>query len=88
MGYSMERVLGHNFSSEHMPSPLDLAQSHISSQQQHCSRHRRRGVIHGKEIMTLVRCCICAARHNMHIMITHIASVGNVIADASSGFQM
>ena len=30
----------------------------------------------------------CAARHNIHIMITHIAGINNNIADAISRFQM
>ena len=39
--------------------------------------------------MTLVRLLyFCAAQHNMHIMITHISGINNVIADAISRFQM
>ena len=39
--------------------------------------------------MTLIRLLyFCAARFNMHVMITHIAGVDNVIADAISRFQM
>ena len=39
--------------------------------------------------MTLVRLLyFCAACYNMHIMITHIAGIHNVIADAISRFQM
>ena len=30
----------------------------------------------------------CAGRHNMHIMITHIAGINNNIADPISRFQM
>ena len=47
----------------------------------------RRGSICCKEIMTLIRLLyFCAARFNMHVMITHIAGVDNVIADAISRF--
>ena len=39
--------------------------------------------------MTLVRLLyFCAARYNIHIMITHIAGINNNIADAISRFQM
>ena len=39
--------------------------------------------------MTLVRTLyFCAARYNMHIMITHITGTNNCIADAISRFQM
>ena len=41
------------------------------------------------ELMTLVRTLyFCAARYNMHIMITHIIGTNNCIADAISRFQM
>ena len=41
------------------------------------------------ELMTLVRTLyFCAARYNMHIMITHIIGTKNCIADAISHFQM
>ena len=44
---------------------------------------------HCKEIMALIRLLyVCAARHNIHIMITHIAGINNNIADAISRFQM
>ena len=49
----------------------------------------RRGSTRCKEIMALIRLLyFCAARYNIHIMITHIAGVDNVIADAISRFQM
>ena len=49
----------------------------------------RKGSTHCKEIMTLIRLLyFCAARYNMHIMITHIAGLDNVIADSISRFQM
>ena len=39
--------------------------------------------------MTLVQTLyFCAARYNMHIMITHITGTNNCIADAISRFQM
>ena len=39
--------------------------------------------------MALVRLLyFCAARRNIHIMITHIAGINNNIADAISRFQM
>ena len=39
--------------------------------------------------MTLARLLYyCAACYNMHIMITHIAGMHNLIADAISRFQM
>ena len=39
--------------------------------------------------MTLVHLLyFCAACYNMHIMITHIAGIHNIIADAISRFQM
>ena len=39
--------------------------------------------------MTLVRMLyFCAARYNMHVMITHITGTNNCIADAISRFQM
>ena len=39
--------------------------------------------------MALVRLLyFCAARYNIHIMITHIAGINNNIADAISRFQM
>ena len=39
--------------------------------------------------MTLVRMLyFCAARYNMHVMITHITGTNNCIADAISHFQM
>ena len=39
--------------------------------------------------MTLVRLLyFCAARYNMHVMITHIMGTNNNIADAISRFQM
>ena len=41
------------------------------------------------ELMTLVwTLYFCAARYNMHIMITHIIGTNNCIADAISHFQM
>ena len=47
----------------------------------------RRGLTRCKEIMALIRLLyFCAARFNMHVMITHIAGVDNVIADAISRF--
>ena len=30
----------------------------------------------------------CAAKHNIHVIITHVAGVNNVIADAISCFQV
>ena len=42
-----------------------------------------------REIMTLVRMLhFCAARYNMHVMITHITGTDNCIANAISRFQM
>ena len=39
--------------------------------------------------MALVRLLyFCAARYNIHIMITHITGINNNIADAISRFQM
>ena len=44
---------------------------------------------HLEEEVTLVRLLyFCAAQYNMHIMITHISGINNVIADAISWFQM
>ena len=49
----------------------------------------QKGSTHCKEIMTLVRLLyFCAARYNIHIMITHIAGINNNITDAISRFQM
>ena len=49
----------------------------------------QKGSTHYKEIMALVRLLyFCATRHNIHIMISHIAGINNNIADAISRFQM
>jgi len=39
--------------------------------------------------MALIRLLyFCAARHNIHVFVTHIAGVNNSIADALSRFQV
>ena len=49
----------------------------------------QKGSTHCKEIMALVHLLyFCAARQNIHIMITHIAGINNNIADTISRFQM
>ena len=57
-----------------MQNPISL--------QQHCSRHLEEGVNplqrnHSIDLFVV----FCAAHYNMHIMITNIAGVDNVIVD-------
>ena len=47
------------------------------------------GTTKSSDIMALVRMLyFCAAKYNIHVIITHIAGVNNAIADALSHFQV
>ena len=49
----------------------------------------KKGSTSATEIMALIRLLyFCAARHNIHVIVTHIAGVNNSIADALSRFQV
>ena len=47
------------------------------------------GTTESSDIMALVHMLyFCAAKYNIHVIITHIAGVNNAIADALSRFQV
>ena len=47
------------------------------------------GTTKSSDIMALVRMLyFCAAKYNIHVVITHIAGVNNTIADVLSCFQL
>ena len=49
----------------------------------------QKGSTRQPEIMALVRMlCFCAAHFDIHVMVTHIAGIINVIADAHSRSQI
>ena len=49
----------------------------------------RTGTTKSPDVMALIRMLyFCAATHNIHVIITHVAGVNNAIADALSRFQV
>ena len=49
----------------------------------------KKGSTSATDIMALIRLLyFCAARHNIHVIVTHIAGVNNSLADALSCFQV
>ena len=83
------RTKCHCRSSQHMGPPLAKEESFIPLQQSVGMRYMAKGVYWQPEIMALV-CMLyfCAARFDIHVMVTHIAATTNVIADAISHIQI